>query len=509
MRPALPNSSVLHTTLATLALFGLSACGGDYGYDSLYDIGAPYNGYDEYYGENDSIDRHNDFGENNFISTDEENTSTFSLDVNAASYTLMRRDIMADRLPNPAGVRTEEYINFFRFDYPEPQDQPFSINMEVAPSYFGSDEQLERHLLRIGVRGKEVAHEDMKPNNLVFLIDVSGSMSPDNRLPLAKQSLHVMLDHLRPDDTVAIQTYASGTDRVLAPTPVSQRQSIESAIDSLVASGGTWGEGGIVQAYNLAEEAFIEGGNNRVIILTDGDFNIGARDEDLIEIVTSYRDRNITLTAAGFGLGRYHDSTMEHLARVGSGNYYYIDTIEEARRIFGDHLPSTLEVIASDVRVQVAFDEEVVSRYRLVGYEKRVLDNEDFEDETTNAVEIGPGHTVTAFYEIELHDEPAEDRPFLAEVRVRYKEELGAPESLEIQNFIKLSQILESFEAATPGFRFAAAVAEYAGILRHSQYVDGARFDEVHQIADDARYAGDEYQEEFLDLVNRAAALWE
>lgn len=503
------------TLLKTTLLFGLASLAfgcndaewrydnGYYGYpDYMYENGG------EYRDQSGSEDVHVEFPENEFIDTSEENRSTFSVDVNTASYTLMRRDLNRGVLPNPASVRAEEFINFFRFEYPSPAEDPFSINMEVAPSYFGSDDDINRHLLRIGLRGKDVALEDMKPNNLVFLIDVSGSMGPENRLPLAKQSLHILLDNLRPTDTVAIQTYANGTERVLSPTPVSERQTITAAINGLVASGGTFGEGGIVQAYNMAEEAFVDGGNNRVIILTDGDFNIGARGEDLYGIIESYRDRNITLTAAGFGLGRYHDATMERIAREGSGNYYYIDTLAEAERIFGTHLPSTLEVIASDVRIQVIFDEDVVRRYRLVGYEKRVLENEDFEDESTNAAEVGPGHTVTAFYELELHEEPSLDSPFLAEVRIRYKEELGAPESLEIQNYIKLNQILDTFEEASPGFRFAAAVAYFASVLRHSQFAPATRFDEIIAIGDAAKYADYPEQAEFLELVSLAEDLW-
>lgn len=453
-------------------------------------------------------DQFEDFGENEFVSTAEENTSTFSIDVNTASYTIARGALLNGMLPTPEGVRVEEFINFFRFEYPVPTEELFSINMEVAPSYFGSNDDVERHLLRIGVRGKDVSLEEMKPSNLVFLIDVSGSMSSLNRLPLAKQSLHEMLEHLRPTDTVAIQTYASGSDTVLAPTPVADRQLIEEAIDSLVAHGATWGEGGILAAYDLAEQGFIDGGNNRVIILTDGDFNVGKTGDDLVELVRSWHDREISLTSVGFGRGNYNDRIMEALARDGNGNYFYVDSIEEGKRIFGTHLPSTIEVIAADVKLQVEFDSDVVDRYRLVGYEKRVMDNADFDNDYANAGELGPGHTVTAFYEIEIHADAPLNSPFLAEVRVRHKEQYGE-DSLEQSQVIKIGQVLDDFFDATDGFRFAAAVAEFAAILRGSQFVQGARFAEVHSIADGARYPDNMEQLEFLQLVTQAEVLWQ
>jgi Ca-activated chloride channel homolog len=494
----------LCTLFASALIMIYAGCGGGWGDDMLG--GDPYHGDAFYDHFNDGIDDHEEFKENEFISTADEDTSTFSIDVNTASYTIMRRAITNGSLPAQSSVRVEEYINFFRFDYPEPVSDPFSINMEIAPSYFGSSEDQDRHLLRIGMKGRDVSIEEMKPTNLVFLVDVSGSMSPEVRLPLAKQALHVMLEYLRPTDTVGIQTYASGSDTVLEPTPVANRQQIEAAIDSLVAQGATYGEGGIRDAYDMAEEAFIEGGNNRVVILTDGDFNVGKVGDDLVEMVKGYRERQISLTSVGFGHGGYGDATMERLARKGNGNYFYIDTIEEAYRIFGSELPSTVEVIAHDVRNQVQFNADAVDRYRLVGYEKRVMDNDDFDREDTNAGEIGPGHTVTAFYELELHDD-ADQTDFLAEVRVRYKEQYEDETEL-IERQIKFSEVLSDFHDASEGFRFAAAVAQFAAILRGSQYVDDANFDEVRDIAEDGMYEGYANQAEFLDLVDAAAGLW-
>ncbi len=508
----LKSSKKIAATTVT-ALLGIcclvAGCTEDSANEGAYNLGDGYYDNQGYMPEEEyRPDDHIDFGENEFIDTAEENTSSFSIDVNTASYTITRRDLNAGRLPAPESVRLEEFVNFFRFDYPEPADDPFSINMELAPSHFGSGEEAQRDLLRIGLRGETVAHEEMNHNNLVLLVDVSGSMNRDDRMPLAKESMHVMLDYLRDTDTIAMQTYASGTETVLEPTAVSERSEIEDAIDSLVASGGTFGEGGIRAAYDLAEEAFVDGGNNRVIILTDGDFNVGKTGDDLVEMVREYRDeREVSLTSVGYGHGGFGDATMERLARKGNGNYFYIDTIEEAQRIFGPHLPSTVQIIAEDVRTQVEFDEQAVERYRLIGYEKRVMDNEEFDDENTNAGEIGPGHTVTALYEMELADD-AMERPFIAEVRVRHRKPHAEETELQTEQ-IKFGQLQDDFDDASDGFRFAAAVAEFAAVLRGSQYVDGARFGEIHDIAEAAMYDDYDEQVEFLELVMMADDLWE
>lgn len=494
-----PRALTLALAGASIMIYG--GCGGDY-YDEAGIAGAP-----PMPPPAEQTDDFEEFPENQFIEVSEEDTSTFSVDVNTASYTIMRRELMDDRLPEPNSVRAEEYINFFRFDYPEPVDAPFSLNLEVAPSYFGSTDERQRHLLRIGMKGKDVSLEEMKPTNLVFLIDVSGSMGADNKLPAAKAALHTLLDHLRPEDTVGIQTYASESHTLLEPTPVSERSQIESAIDSLHAEGATYGEGGIVDAYNMAESAQIDGGNNRVLIFTDGDFNVGKTGDELVDMVQSYRDRQISLTSVGFGRNGYGDQTMENLARRGSGNYFYVDSQAEAQRLFGEDLPSTIEVIAHDVRNQVQFDAEAVERYRLIGYEKRVMENEEFDDEDTDAAEIGPGHTVTAFYEVELAEE-AEMADFLAEFRVRYKDQYGDETEL-IERQIKFNEVTDEFDAASADFRFAAAVAQFAAILRESQFVDDADFNAVFEVAEDAMSSGDEYQSEFLDLVNTADGLWE
>ncbi len=467
---------------------------------SYANTGAPNNPADYQQGEN-----YKHWEENDFIDTSTENTSTFSIDVDNASYTLMRRDVLDGGLPVADSVRPEEYINFFDYDYAQPQgDDPFSINMEIAPSKFGENDQ---KLLRIGLKGKHIPLDALKPTNLVFLIDVSGSMQSPNKLPMVKQSLYTLLDHLRPSDTVGIVVYAGADGIVLPPTEVQNRQRLHQAIEHLSAGGSTNGEAGIVTAYKMAEQAKIDGGNNRVIILTDGDFNVGKTGDQLVQLVRDYRDKHISLTCVGYGRGNYNDATMEALARDGNGNYFYVDNEQEADRIFGSALASTLEVIASDVKIQVEFDPDTVSRYRLIGYENRVMDNQDFDNDAKDAGEIGPDHTVTALYELDLADGADTSSNYLATVRLRYKAQYGVDSKL-LERGIKASQIEGSFEQASPSFRFAAAVAEYAEILRESKHSAGARFDDVEQIARQAAPAGDDQKQQFVDLVDIAKGLW-
>lgn len=441
--------------------------------------------------------------ENDFIDTTQENTSTFSIDVDNASYTLMRRDITRGNLPAPAGVRPEEYINFFDYAYPEPlEEQAFSINLEVAPSEFGQD----KHLVRIGVKGKDVGVDAMKHNNVVFLIDVSGSMQSALKLSLVKASLTELLDNLRPDDTVGIVVYAGRDAVLLESTAVSNRQQIQSAIDSLSAGGSTNGEAGIVTAYEMAERHKVEGANNRVIILTDGDFNVGKTGSALIDYIATQRERHISITCMGYGLGNFNDYHMENIAKEGNGNYYYVDTIAEAERVFGTDLPSTLEVIAADVKIQVEFNDAAVTRYRLMGYDNRVLNNEDFENDAVDAGEIGPGHTVTAYYELELAPDAAAEA-LLAEVRVRHKSQYGVA-STEFSRGIKMNQIQASFGAASSDFQFAAAVLEYAEILRGSKHSDGARFDDILTILGNHSDDSQPKRTELISLVEGARMLW-
>lgn len=476
----------------------------DYDRAASVDAGAPQAQEEEAGEDYQDGENYEEWVENDFVDTNEEPTSTFAVDVDNGSYTVMRRDINSDNLPVPEGVRVEEYVNFFKYDYAEPAEgEPFSINLEVAPSEFGAG---GAHLLHIGLQGREMALEELSASNLVFLIDVSGSMASGDKLAWVKESLYTLVDHLREQDSVGIVVYAGRDAVVLQPTSGADKQRIRGAIEELTAGGGTNGEAGIDRAYALAERAMIEGGNNRVILMTDGDFNVGRVGEDLVSFVESKRDKQITLTTVGFGRGNYNDAHMEAFARRANGNYFYIDKLEEAARIFGRDLPSTLEVIAADVKVQVAFDPATVSRYRLVGYENRLLDNQDFDDDTKDAGEVGPGHTVTAVYELELR-EGLDAESFLATVRLRHKAQFGEASQLN-ERGIKASQVKETFEGASADFQFSAAVTEYAEVLRRSQHSEGERFDDIIEVAQRSAPADDAEKQEFVDLVRAAKQLW-
>lgn len=471
-----------------------SACGADSNMGAYFAPGAPPA----------SAEVYDEVVENDFVETSEEAISTFSVDVDTASYTLMRRDVQSGRLPAREGVRPEEYINYFDYPYPQPEgEHPFSINLEVAPSKFGEG----KHLMRVGLQGKKMTIEDLKPTNLVFLIDVSGSMQSSEKLPLVEKSLYTLIDHLRPTDTVSIVTYAGDDRVVLEPTEVSRKRKIKRAIRRLSWGGSTNAEAGIVRAYELAEQARIEGGNNRVVILTDGDFNVGKTGEELIALIEQYRAREISLTCMGYGLGNYNDYHMENLSNKGNGNYFYVDSEQEAERVFGKELASTLEVIAADVKIQVEFNEEAVKSYRLLGYENRVLDNTDFDDDAKDAGEIGPGHTVTAYYELELA-EGSEEQAVLSDVRVRYKSQYGV-ESKLIERAIKMSNVQPTFEGASKGFRFGAVVAEFAEIMRESMHLEGGvkQWDALERELDEVMSRSDSKQVEFESLVERARGL--
>ena len=494
------NASLLSLTALTLGALSLSTgCGGD---------GSGVVGYGEIAPSDERISEvYDEVVENDFVDASQQNTSTFSVDVDTASYTVMRRDVQSGRLPLPQSVRPEEYINFFDYAYPEPvEGAPFSVHMEVAPSKFGEG----LHMMRVGVRGKQVKKADMKPTNIVFLVDVSGSMSSREKSPLVQESIKTLVDNLRDEDTISIVTYA-GADRViLEPTQIKKSGKIRRALRRLKRAGGIFGggstnaEAGIVTAYKLAEQAKKTNGNNRVILLTDGDFNVGKTGEELIAVIEDYRAKEISLTCMGYGLGDYNDYHMENLSNRGNGNYFYVDSVEEAERVFGSQLTSTLEVIAADVKIQVEFNQDVVTRYRLLGYENRVLENDDFDDDAVDAGEIGPGHTVTAYYELEL-GEDAPDASLLSTVRLRHKSQYGEDSEL-LERAIKLSGAADSFEAASDDFRFGAAVAEYAEILRGSMHVDAADLQAVHEVASGASQ-GEERQREFLELVETARGL--
>ena len=442
--------------------------------------------------------------ENDFKDPAKDPLSTFSIDVDTASYTIMRQALNSGALPAPDGVRVEEYVNYFNYSYAQPPaGEPFSINMEGAPSPFGTG----YHLLRVGLQGLVLPKAERKPANLVFLIDVSGSMGSSNKLPLVKSALIFLLGQLEPKDTLGIVTYASTVIELLQPTAISAstKAQVTAKINGLYASGGTAGGPGIQKAYTMAKSAMITGGINRVILCTDGDFNIGLSGAALISYIEQKRKEGVTLSGIGFGTGNYKDTLLEELTNKGNGNYAYIDTQKEAEKVFGEKLLGTLQVIAKDVKIQVEYDPKTIKKYRLVGYENRLLKPSDFKDDTKDAGEIGAGHNVTAFYELETQAglQPGD---VLATVRFRYKEPDGTV-SKELIQVIRVNQLGPTFDQASADLRFAAAVVEFAEILRKSKHSQGAQFGEVKKIAA-ATAGGSADRLELVGLVTKAASLW-
>lgn len=413
--------------------------------------------------------------------------STFSIDTDTASYSNMRRYILNNQLPPNGSIRTEELINYFSYDNPLPTDgTPFAVSTEVS----GCPWNTENNLAMISIQGDELTEK--QPSNLVFLLDVSGSMFSENKLPLVKKSLKLLLDELDGSDTVSIVTYASGTDVKLESTPVSEKDKIIEALDALTAGGATYGAAGINLAYEQAEKNLIDG-NNRIILCTDGDFNIGESSTgELEKLITDKRDKGIFLTVLGFGMGNYKDNRMETLADKGNGNYAYIDNEREAKKVFVDEMPKTLYTIAKDVKIQVEFNPAVVKEYRLVGYENRKLNNEDFENDKKDAGELGCGASVTAFYELVPADgiesaglkyQTTEINGLdeLMTVKVRYKDPDGT-ESKLIE--MPVSNIIT--DDTSNDFRFAAALAELGMILNNSEYKGTADIDSVVLLASES-----------------------
>ncbi|MBX3211142.1 MAG: von Willebrand factor type A domain-containing protein [Labilithrix sp.] len=447
--------------------------------------------------------------ENDWIETAKEPISTFGVDVDTGSYSLMRRDVRANRLPDPDSVRVEEYINYFRYDYAPPQDdRPFAVHLDGAPSPFGDG----LHLIRVGMQSKVVDPAQRKPANLVFLVDVSGSMSAPDKLPLVQAMLKSLVTKLTDADTLSIVTYAGYENVLLPPARVSDKAKILAAIDGLHAGGGTNGEGGIRKAYELAEQVKQQQqveSINRVIMCTDGDFNVGLTGDALVELIEEEREKNITLSTFGFGQGNYNARDMEALAQKGNGNYAYIDAPEEIDRFVQKRLVATLQVIAKDTKIQIDLDPTFVQRYRLVGYENRVLNKEDFADDTKDSGDLGAGHSVTAFYEVELTEAAKSGQLAtgnVANVKLRWKPAEGDV-STEAAVPFPASKIVPSFETASEDFRFAAATVEYAEILRRSKHSEGARFDDVIATLS-ATSKQDPDRLQLVELARSAKPLW-
>ena len=418
------------------------------------------------------------YGVNPFIDTEDDEFSTFAIDVDTASYTVTRKFLDDGFLPDQNSVRVEEFVNYFDQGYAVPTEDAFAIHIDGSPSPFGNS---NHWLVRVGLQGKELTEEQRQDATLVFTIDVSGSMAREDRLDLVKQSLRLLVDELGSNDKVAIVVYGDRGSVLLEATEARERGKILKAIDSLQSGGSTYVEDGLKLAYKLAVDEVEPNRITRVMVLSDGVGNVGnTGHESILSQVQEYVDQGVTLTTVGFGMGNYNDILMEQLANDGDGAYYYVDTLSEAQRIFVDDLTGTLQVIARDAKVQVEFNPETVSRYRLLGYENRDVADEDFRDDEVDAGEIGAGHSVTALYELKLR-EGVEGK--LGTVYMRY-EDVGLNEVVEINREFQYEELGTSFEEAPPTFQLSAVVAEFAEVLRGSYW---AREGSLPAVADHAR----------------------
>jgi Ca-activated chloride channel family protein len=449
----------------------------------------------------------------------EEPVSTFSIDVDTGSYTNVRRYLTAGQLPPQDAVRVEEMINYFDYQYPAPatRAKPFEVSTQLATAPWNANALL----LKIGIKGFDVANTERPPANLVFLIDVSGSMEDPDKLPLLKQAFHLLTEQLTARDCVSMVVYAGNSGVVLPPTPGDHKREILAALDRLEAGGSTNGADGIQRAYQLARANFIKNGINRVVLATDGDFNVGVVNfEALVDMAERERASGVALTTLGFGTGNYNDQLMERLADAGNGNYAYVDNEAEARKVLVSQLSGTLFTIAKDVKIQVEFNPSQVREYRLIGYENRMLAREDFNNDKVDAGEIGAGHRVTALYEIIPAGAQGRIDPLrygaerveknhsaeLANVRLRYKQPDGDVSQLLEYPVLRNSQLATAQVPAD--FKFAASVAAFGQLLRGGQFTGKFGYQDVVALAQQGRGADrDGYRQEFISLVERAQAL--
>jgi Ca-activated chloride channel family protein len=471
------------------------------------------------------VDRENylHYPDNGVKRVAEDPVSTFSIDVDTAAYANVRRMLSQEgRLPPADAIRLEEMINYFSYSYASPQEgtQPFSINTELAPAPWSDRHQL----LQIGLQGYEPAMEQRPPANLVFLVDVSGSMQSPNKLGLVKKSLRLLVNKMTAEDRIAVAVYAGAAGTVLESTPGNQKATILAAIDGLQAGGSTHGSAGIELAYALAEQHRIEDGINRVIIASDGDMNVGTVNiEALKDLIERKREKGIALTTLGFGAGNYNYALMEQLADVGNGNASYIDSMQEAQKVLVNEMQSTLLTIASDVKIQVEFNPAVVSEYRLIGYENRLLNREDFDNDKIDAGDIGAGHTVTALYEIVLagsggerigdlrYSKPAsrehDNSNELAFVKLRYKQP-GQEQSLLVSQAISKDGLRSSISEGSTDLRFAASVAGFGQLLKGGSFTGSWSYSDALVLARNARGQDPHgYRSEFIHLIELAQSL--
>jgi len=478
------------------------------------------NGYYKDTDKDFNTESYNYIEENTFKTPFQEPLSTLSIDVDRASYSNVRRYIEIGKKPPIDAVRIEEMVNYFDYSYPQPSgEHPFAFNTELSQCPW----QEEHKLLKIALQAQKIDAADLPPNNFVFLLDVSGSMEDWNKLPLLKESIKLLVNNLREEDRVAIVVYAGASGVVLNSTSGFNKTAILSVLDNLKAGGSTAGGAGIELAYKIAEENFLENGNNRIILATDGDFNVGISSEsELIRLIEKKRETGIYLTCLGFGMGNYKDDNLESLADKGNGNYAYIDDLDEAKKTLVNEFGATMFTVAKDVKIQLEFNPNKVQAYRLIGYENRMMDAEDFDDDTKDAGEMGAGHTVTVLYEIipigvesdfikadkdlkyqnvSLNPE-TKDSPELMTIKFRYKP-TKKKKSILVDEVVNYEEI--PWEETSNDFRFATAVTEFALILRESEFKGSASFEHCIEIANNALGSDNfGYRAGFIKLVQQA-----
>jgi Ca-activated chloride channel homolog len=469
-----------------------------------------------YYDKEFNTEGYSAIQENGYKDVRKNPLSTFSIDVDNASYSNVRRYINLGQAPPSDAVRVEEMINYFKYDYPEPDgDYPFSVYTEVSACPWDK----KHNLLHIGLKGKSIDKSGLPASNIIFLLDVSGSMDDPNKLPLLKSAFGLLVNQLRPQDRVAIVVYAGAAGIVLESTPGNKKEKIMQAIDNLEAGGSTAGGQGLLLAYKIAEENFIKGGNNRIILATDGDFNVGVSSNGGMEqLVEEKRLNGVFITVLGFGMGNYKDDKMEIIADKGNGNYAYIDNLQEARKVLVQEFGGTLFTIAKDVKFQLEFNPSLVKAYRLIGYENRLLNDEDFNDDTKDAGEMGSGHTVTALYELipagsdeevssidplkyqsEKREVKNEVSGEMLTIKLRYKEPDGDKSRLYEK---AIGPVVKQYAETTERFRFSAAVAGFGMLLRNSEYKGSITYNDVIRMAGEGKGPDEDgYRSEFIRLV--------
>jgi Ca-activated chloride channel family protein len=459
--------------------------------------GGPYINYDV------TGEQYAEIIENPFIATADEPTSTFSIDADGASYSNARRFLNDGIMPPPDALRTEELINYFDYNYPQPEGpDPIGLNGEVSRCPWAPAHKL----IRIGIKGQTIEEEDIPPSNLVFLIDVSGSMGSARKLPLLQEAFKLLAQELTAEDRVAIVTYAGQAGVALPSTPGDQTETIVNAIEGLTSGGSTAGADGINTAYEIALEHYIEGGNNRVILATDGDFNVGPSSTDeLVQLIEEKREQGVFLTVLGFGTGNLNDQLMEQIANNGNGTYEYIDNQQQAEKVLVEEL-GKLYTVAKDVKVQVTFNTNLVEAYRLIGYENRLLDNEDFEDDEADGGEIGAGQAITALYEIKRANGGGSSFgvPTFT-IEFRYKDPTSDVSQLMT---LDIPDQNASFDQASEHMRFAAGVASFGLLMRDSEYKGQTSYEQIYNWCSGAMtYDPGGYRQELLELIEKANEL--